>query len=434
MDGRKKSFSDVVVIGFTMFAVFFGAGNLIFPPYLGMTAGKDWFVGFLCFILADAGLAIMTVMSVMEGDGTITSCLSRMGRGASKLVATIAMACVGPLICIPRTAATTYEMGILPLVPGMNSWVFSAIFFVTVFLLTVRPSKVVDIIGKFLTPLMLLTIAVLVIKGVVSPIGPIRPDSLAGSVAKEGFLAGYQTMDVLGALAITIVLVDNISQKGYEKKGEKQRVMFRSGLVAAAGLFAVYCGLTYLGATASSMDLGHVNQAGLVVLVTELLLQKFGVALLALIVIFACMTTAIGLTSSSAEYFHKMSGGKLSYKALVGAFCVFSMVVSNVGITAIINIASPILDIIYPVLLTQIVLTFFSGRIKKDSVYKGAALGALIVCIAGVAESRGAPLGFVHSLPLASIGLNWILPAALGGLIGHFVPSKTQTQASAENR
>lgn len=432
MDGQKKSPSDIVVIGFTMFAVFFGAGNLIFPPYLGMTAGKDWFVGFLCFILADAGLALMTVMSIMRGDGTITACLSRMGRGASRIVATVAMACVGPLICIPRTAATTYEMGILPLVPKMNSWVFSAIFFITVFLLTVRPSKVVDIIGKFLTPLMLLTIAVLVIKGVISPIGPIRPDSIAGSVAKEGFMAGYQTMDVLGALAITIVLVDNISQRGYKDKGERQRVMFRSGLVAAAGLFAVYCGLTYLGATASSMELGNVNQAGLVVLVTELLLQKFGVVLLALIVIFACMTTAIGLTSSSAEYFHKLSGGKISYTTLVGAFCLFSMVVSNVGITAIINIASPILDIIYPVLLTQIFLTFFSDRIKNDNVYKGAAIGALIVCAAGLAESRGAPLGFVHSLPLAAVGLSWIVPSVIGGLIGLLIPSKAKTPS--ENR
>lgn len=429
MDGKKKNRSDVVIIGFTMFAVFFGAGNLIFPPYLGMTAGRDWFVGFICFILADAGLALMTVMSVMRGDGTITACLARMGNGASRLVATVAMACVGPLICIPRTAATTYEMGILPLLPKMNSWVFSAIFFVVVYLLTVRPSKVVDIIGKFLTPMMLLTIAVLVIKGIMTPIGPIRPEGVAGSVAKEGFMAGYQTMDVLGALAITIVLVDNISQRGYMEKKERQKVMFRSGLVAAAGLFAVYCGMTYLGATASSMELGDVNQAGLVVLVTELLLKRFGVVLLALIVIFACMTTAIGLTSSSAEYFHKLSGGRISYTALVGAFCLFSMVVSNVGITTIINIASPVLDIIYPVLLTQIFLTFFSDKIKKDGVYKGAALGALIISIAGLAESRGAPLAFVNSLPLASIGLNWIAPSIIGGIIGHFLPGKVKTQS-----
>ncbi|MEA4920852.1 MAG: branched-chain amino acid transport system II carrier protein [Clostridiaceae bacterium] len=426
---KKVSMSDTVVVGFAMFAVFFGAGNLIFPPYLGMLSGKSWFLGFLCFVIADAGLAMMTVLAMIRGNGTIFSVVGRLGKKTSVLLATVSIICVGPLLCIPRTCATTYEMGMLPIVPGFNSWAFAFVFFALVFFLTIRPTAVVDVIGKFLTPALLLTLAILFIKGILSPIGEIAPVSADVNVAKEGFMAGYQTMDVLGALAITLVIVGDVAKKGYISKKSSFKVISYSSIIATIGLFLSYCGLAYLGATASTLDLGDINQAGLVVKVTELLLNKFGVVLLALIVLFACLTTAVGLVSSASEYFSDLSKGKISYGKLVTFMCLSGMVISNVGITAIINLATPILNVIYPVLLTQICLSFFNDKIKNDNVFKWSAMGALIVCIIGVAGDFGAPVSFVDKLPFASLGLEWILPAIAGGVIGAFIPSKKEPPA-----
>ncbi len=421
---KKHMMKDVIVVGFAMFAIFFGAGNLIFPPYLGMMAGEEWFKGFLCFILADAGLAVMTVLAIIHSGGDVMQVFGRLGRVPARLLVTLAMFCVGPLICIPRTCATTYEMGMVPLFPGFSSWIFAAVFFMLVFFLTVRPSAVVDIIGKVLTPVLLLALAVLFIKGVITPIGAIRTGAAAINAAGAGFLAGYQTMDVLGAMAITMVVVQTVRNKGYMTRKSQNTIVFRASFVAVLGLFAVYCGLTYLGATTSMLELGEINQTGLVVLVTDLLLQKVGVVMLAVIVTFACLTTAIGLVSSGAEYFGSLTGGRLSYAAWVGILCVSGMVISNAGITAIINVATPILNIIYPILIGQVILSYFDEKIKNDHIYMGTAIGTLLACLLGVAADFGMIPNVTGLLPLASIGFYWVLPAVLGGIVGACIPMR----------
>lgn len=422
--GAKGSLKDIIVVGFAMFAIFFGAGNLIFPPYLGMISGEEWFKGFLCFMIADGGLAIMTVLAMIRYDGTIWCMLKRLSKPAAGLLATITMLCVGPLLCIPRTCATTFEMGVLPLFPEFSPWLFGVLFFGAVFVLTVRPNSVIDIIGKFLTPALLLTLGVLFAKGVISPIGGISTAAPAVNVAQEGLLAGYQTMDVFGALAITLVVVNTVKGKGYREEKALFGVVSKSSLVAVAGLFLVYCALSFLGATSSELDLGAVNQAGLVVTITELLLRRFGVVLLAVIVLFACLTTAIGLTSSSAEFFSRLVKNKVSYPVMVGIVCITGTVISTVGISVIIELASPLLNIIYPVVLTQIILSFFNEKIANDHVYRGAAVGAFIVCTLEVISGFGMEMPFLAYLPFVSVGLSWLLPAALGGVIGALIPMR----------
>ena len=413
----KSSLKDVIVVGFAMFAIFFGAGNLIFPPYLGMVSGQEWFKGFLCFMIADAGLAVMTVLAMIRYDGTVWSMLRRLSKPAAAVMATVAMLCVGPLLCIPRTCATTFEMGVLPLFPECSPWLFGALFFGAVFILTVRPSAVIDIIGKFLTPALLLTLAVLFVKGVIHPIGTISTAAPAVNVAQEGLLAGYQTMDVFGALAITLVVVNTVKEKGYSEEKLRFSVISKSSIVAALGLFFVYCALSFLGATSSELELGAVNQAGLVVTITELLLQRFGVVLLAVIVLFACLTTAIGLTSSSAEFFSRLTKNKISYPVMVGIVCAVGLVISTVGISTMIDFASPILNIIYPIILTQIILSFFNEKIANDNVYRGAAIGAFIVCTLDVIAGFGVELPFLQYLPLDSVKLSWMLPATVWWLM-----------------
>lgn len=424
MEQRKTRFSDVFVIGFAMFAVFFGAGNLIFPPFLGMQAGKSWFPGFLCFVLADVGLAILTMLVlVRRQDSGAGELLSGLGRVPAKIVSVTVMLCVGPLLCIPRTGATTFEMAIQPLLPGFPSWLFSLLFFGIVFLLTLRSSSVVDVIGKVLTPLLLLTLAVLCVKGIFAPIGEIGPAPDLGQVMKDGFLSGYQTMDVLGSIVMVVMISGAAVKKGYVDGRSKFRVILLASGVAAACLFAVYCGLTYLGATVSMKELREVNQTGLVVLVTQLLLKRVGVYLLALIVFFACLTTAVGLVSSTAEYFTKLLK-KVPYPVVTAVICGCGILIGTVGISAIIKIASPILNIMYPLLLTQIFISLIPALRRREYACRGAAIGAMLVCIPDTICDLGLHLGFVKQLPLAELGFAWVPFAVAGCLIGALLPER----------
>lgn len=421
---KKASMGDILVIGFAMFAMFFGAGNLIFPPYLGMVGGDQWFTGFLAFIIADGGLAVLTVLAMIRKDGSFWCVIDRIGDLPAKILASVAILTVGPMLCIPRTCATTFEMGIVPLFPGFNTWVFSIIFFGIVYLLTIRPSAVVDIIGKFLTPLLLIVLAVLVVIGIINPIGEIADVTLVDSIAKEGILAGYQTMDVLVSLAVTLMLVGNAARKGYNSKKERMGVISKASAVALLGLSLVYGGLTYLGATTSSLGLGvGMNQTALVVMITETLLGKAGIVLLSVIVFFACLTTAIGLVSAAADFFSELSNGRVKYGLLVALICIFAAVIANVGISMIIALASPVLNIIYPVLLTQTILSFFDDTIKNHNVNRCVAIGTIVMAIFGVLADIGAEAFlFVHSLPLAEYGFFWLVPAIVCGIIGAFIP------------
>lgn len=421
---KTPRFMDAVIVGFAMFATFFGAGNMIFPPFLGRLSGEQWFIGFLCFILADAGLAIMTVLAMIRLDGSIWAVFRRLGKIPSKVVTVTAMFIVGPALCIPRTCATTFEMGVLPFFPNFSPWIFGILFFGIVFLLIMHRTRVVDIIGKYMTPILLVSLAALVIRGAVAPIGRITGGTDPITTANEGFLAGYQTMDVLGALAFTLIVIRDVRTKGYNTHKSSMAIVLRASMVTFAGLFLVYGGLCYLGATASSLDLGSFNQTSLLVSITHGLLGNFGMALLAVIVLFACLTTAIGLASSSGDFFYHLINKKIHYKWIVGLTCVAGVIISNVGISAMIALATPLLNILYPLLLTQIILCFFNEKIKKDSVFQGAALGALLVCILAVAAEYGAPTGFVYSLPLSSLGLYWILPAAVGAVLGALIPAR----------
>ncbi len=422
MEKKRSVLSQAVVAGFALFAVFFGAGNLIFPPYLGMEAGHGWFKGFLCFVTADAGLALLTVLATVRSAGTMEEMLAPLGRIPARLLSLALVLCVGPLVAIPRTGATTYELGVKQLLPEIPPLVFGLLFFGVVALLTVRPTAVVDIIGRVLTPILLITLAVLCIKGILTPIGEIGPGIENYNVPKEGFLAGYQTMDALGAIPLTVIILKSVKQNGFRSGKDQMRVMLPGSLVAFLGLFAVYGGLCYLGATTSLMDMGEINQTSLVVTVTQILLKRFGVVLLGLIVLFACLTTAIGLTSSAADFFSTLLKKKVSYSTLVMIICGLGVAISNAGISAIIAVASPVLTVIYPIFLTQIILSFFSGTIRKKTVYRGAALGALIVSVLDTAAGLfGWEMTLLHRLPLASFGFAWLVPAVIGGVIGALI-------------
>lgn len=424
---KKASFADIAVIGLALFAMFFGAGNLIFPPYLGTNAGKEWFIGFICFFIADVGLALVAILAMIKsGDVSMNGVTRKLGRIPSTIVNTLMVLCIGPFLAIPRTAATTFEMGVMPLFPSIRSWMFGAVFFLLVLLFTIRPSGVVDVIGKFLTPVLVLCLMAMIIIGFLHPIGDISSVSKVDTI-KEGVMAGYQTLDVVASMVFIIIVLSAAKNKGYTESADVMSIVIKSSIFSAVFLFIIYGGLAFLGATTSAGGFENYNQAGLVVAITQSLIGNYGVLVLAIIVFFACLTTAIGLTSSCASYFEELTKGKVSYKKMVIAIIAFSYIVSNFGISTIISVAAPILNLLYPVVLVMVLLSFFSSRIKNNNVYAFAALFALLASAAEVLSGFGLPLEWIHKLPLGAYQCGWVVPAILGGIIGTFLPASEKS-------
>lgn len=437
----KNTNKDIIIVGFALFAMFFGAGNLIFPPFLGLISGESWMTGFSGFILADVGLALLAIAAAAKCGGDVNKILGRAGKSLSKVVGIAIMICLGPLLAIPRTAATTFEMGVQPIIGNtVSPVIFSIIFFAIVLLLTIRPSKVVDIIGKVLTPALLVALALLIIKGIITPLGQISPDTLVDNVFSNGVSQGYQTMDALGAVALSTIIIASLHNKGYESNSEKVSLTIKAGIVAGVALCFVYGGLTFLGATISQnfagQDISSISQASLIVGITEQLLGYPGKAILGIIVALACLTTAIGLTSATGQYFTKITNNKLKYEVVVVVVCVFSAIVSNFGVDMIIKFSAPILDMVYPVTILLVITTLFKDQIKNDNAIKGSAYVTLIISILGVVNSLSKTYGlpvhipFLEVLPFAKIGFNWIVPAIVGGILGNLV--KTSNCMSVE--
>lgn len=415
-----KKIVDIIVVGFAIFSMFFGAGNLIFPPYIGMTSGSGWLISYLGFIISDVGMILLSIIAIARA-GSYQAVLGRAGKKFGLALEVIIMLCLGPILIIPRTGATTFEISIAPLTNSIGPVMFSIIFFALTFILTVKPNKVVDIIGKFLTPILLLTLAALIVKGILSPLGDLSSASDLQSLFSTGLAQGYQTMDALGSGGIAALIIATFLAKGYKDKKEVTSLTIKSSLVAAVGLILIYSGLAYLGATVSNIYDASISQTALLIAITKGLLGSSGGILLSIVVAFACLTTSIGLTSVTARYFEELSNKKFKYQHLVTLICVFSAVISNFGVDKIISIAAPILTILYPVALVLVLMVSFGNMFTKNSTYKGAAYATLLVSTLTVIDNLGVNINLIHALPFDRLGFNWIIPAIIGGIIGTFI-------------
>lgn len=424
----KNHLKDCVVIGFALFSMFFGAGNVIFPPYLGLQSGSEWLLGFVAYYISDIGLAMLTIFVLLRTDGP-DGITGHLGKVPAALLMSVVVLCIGPLVAIPRTAATTFEMSVLPLLPSASSLVVSVIFFALILLLCIKESAVVDIVGKVLTPLLLLGLLVLIVKGIVSPLGTPSDMTWVDSVISTGLKAGYQTMDVLAAMVFGIIILKSASDKGYKDSAERNAVVQGAAILSGVLLLIVYLGLAYLGASVSRIYKNPLTRAELIINIVTLLLGKVGVVVFGIVVALACVTTAVALVSSAASFFCNLSGGKIKYSLLVTVICVFSAAAANLGLDRIVAFASPILNVVYPPMLVIILLSIAGGKLP-DWLYRvcvGAALAFSAVCT----FSRGK---FISSLPLYGMDLAWLLPTlvVLAVCLAVSIVLKRRPEAEAE--
>ncbi|MEG0250624.1 MAG: branched-chain amino acid transport system II carrier protein [Peptostreptococcus sp.] len=437
MDHKTIRVKDVFVVGFALFAMFFGAGNLIFPPYLGVVSGSKWWISFLGFLFADAGLSLLVIISLTKFNGEMDALFNRVGKRFAAVMGSVIVICIGPLIAVPRTAATTYEVGILPTIgPGFNRIIFSIIFFAIVLALTIKPSKVVDIVGQFLTPVLLISLAVLIIKGAVSPLGEMSNKVLIeGGLFSRGVKEGYQTLDSLGAFVFASIIIASLVDRGYKEEKIKIKATIMAGTITAVGMILVYGGLAYLGATVSTNYGADIDSTALLVAITYRLMGNGGKILLAIMIALACLTTAIGVTSSCGLFFSRLSKNKISYEKIVLTVCILSAIVSNFGVTQILSFALPILLVVYPGALTLVVLGLFNEKIKDDIVFRIAAATSLIfsfiVVVSGLLGNETIP-NLVAKFPLADFGFEWVVPVLISVIIG-FMLSKKRSSSNLDD-
>ncbi len=418
---------DAIILGFAIFSMYFGAGNIIFPPYLGLTSASDWQISFFSYFLADIGFATVAMFALLKVGGNVDDLTNKLGKLAGILLMSSIILCIGPLIALPRTGATTYEMLVVPLFGDTlsNSIITSIIYYGLIMFFTFKPTTMIEILGKVLTPLLFFGLMILIIKGFITPIGEIKQNISNDNLFFDGLIMGYQTLDVLAALAFGIIIIKIVKAKGYENKKTSFKLVGIASILAAFGIMLVYFGLSYLGATTSSLFDENIAKAVLLNKIINILFGDYGNIFLGIVVFLACFTTGAALVSVTSEYFSKLSNRKLSYKFLVIVVTLFSIFVTNIGLEQIISFAGPILGIVYPAAIVLVVLTFFDKYIKNDNVYKFSAFSAMIFSFLEVISSTTElKMEFLKSLPFSSEGLAWLVPAVIFGFVGFFIKQK----------
>lgn len=410
----KKQSRDIVVVGFALFAMFFGAGNLIFPPLLGVQAGSAYPAVAAGFLLAGVGIPLLGVLATAKAGGRIEDLAGKVSRRFSVLLGIVIILCIGPLFAIPRTAATAYEVGVFPLYPQSAPWMTSLVFFAITLYFAINPSNVINHIGKFLTPILLVVLSILIVRAFTHPLGTPVVQEGGGWLAR-GVLEGYQTMDALASVIFTTIVVGSIAAKGYSDKKEQLKITALSGMLAAALLLIVYGGLTYIGASASAHYPPDIDRTQLILSIVHQLLGRFGTIILGVAISMACLSTAIGLVSSTGEFFSNLTKERIPYRGVVLLTCFVSFWLSILGVEAIIGFAGPVLAIVYPPVIVLIVLNLLGKAFQETHVYRPAVFGAMFVSALEVAtETFSLPLtGALSWLPLHDQGFGWISGAIL---------------------
>lgn len=417
-------------VGLMLFALFFGAGNLIFPPALGQAAGEMVWQSMAGFFITGVGLPLLGVIALARTGGGLQSLTERVNPLFGSVFAIILYLAIGPFFGIPRTGTVAFEMAALPFLPeGMNSglplFLFTVLFFAITYWLALNPSKLVDRIGNILTPLLLLIIGSVLVKALITPVGKLgqsTPEYKSSPLVK-GFMDGYLTMDTLGALAFGIVVITAVKKPDMNKEAVTKMVV-KAGVIAAVCLAGVYGILAYLGAT--SQGLGRSENGGQIL--TNVVFQLFGEPgnlLLGLAVALACLTTSVGLVTATGEFAHKMFP-KLSYKVVILGLSLFSAGVANIGLSQLISVSVPVLTAIYPVAIVLIILSFFHEAFSgRQEVYLGSIIATALVSIADGLKAFGINLGTIDQvyshIPLYADGIGWLVPAIIGAVVGFII-------------
>ena len=419
---------DILLTGFALFAMLFGAGNLIFPPMLGYETNSSWVPTMLAFTITGVGFPFLGILSVSIVGNGIKDFANRVSPTFSKIFAIISILAIGPMLAIPRTGATAYEITFL--YNGMESSIYKYIYLICYFgiviLFSLRANKVIERVGKILTPILLILLFLIIIKGIFFANLSVKPD-IYPHAFKRGFLEGYQTMDTIASIAYAGIILKAIKSGRNLTQKQEFSFLIKSGLVAILSLALIYGGFALVGAKMHSV-LVTKDKIELLVKTTSYLLGGYGNLILAICVAGACLTTAIGLVATVGEFFSSITSFK--YENIVIFTVIISFLLSILGVESIIRISVPILIFIYPVMISLIILNLFGKYIKNDYVYKGVVLFTGIIGLIESLESLGIKNYYTNSileiLPFSDYGLTWLFPGLIGYILFSLMFRKVQ--------
>ncbi|KAA8820248.1 branched-chain amino acid transport system II carrier protein [Bifidobacterium rousetti] len=440
LDARRLDARQRLVMTFTFFSMFFGAGNLIFPPFVGAQAGSSALPAAVGFIVSAVGLPILGVLAVTFAGG-FDALAGRISPRFALLLGLAIILTIGPCFAIPRTATTSFEMMVAPFVASDSRWiaqlVYSLVFFALSFVFAQHPEKLSKVLGRFMGPLLLTLIAVLFVACLVHGIGrSVAPmgDYASGQMAR-GFLDGYQTMDLLAALYFGIVISANIRAQRIDDERQVQVETAYAGVGTGVLLILIYGALSYVGVVSgaiAAIDPSSDTGATVLTNLTSSVFGTAGTAFLGVVFVIACLNVCTGLICTCATYFHTkfptVGGRTVSYRAWQLLFTVFSFVVSNAGLSLIIKVSVPVLSALYPIsiVLVLLALTHRVLGARLPRVYRWTVLLVGVVAFAGCVSSLAAVFGAsipwldaaLALLPLQSYSLGWVMPAVLGIVCG----------------
>lgn len=447
---RRLLFTDKMITmikkasltGLLLFGMFFGAGNLIFPPSLGALSGEQFWSAILGFVLSGVGIAILAlVIGMLNPKGYVDEISQKISPWFATLYLVILYLSIGPFFAIPRTATVAYEVGISPmLAEGMNEIgliVFTLLYFAAAYFIALNPSKILDSIGRILTPIFALLIVILVVLGI-TKYGLNSPQAAIGDYAKSafgsGFIEGYNTLDALASVAFSVVAVQTLKQLGFSSRKEYVATIWLVSIVVALGFSVLYIGLAYFGnhfPVPTDVMNSDINK-GVYILsqATQAIFGKSAQWFLAVMVAITCFTTTAGLIVSTSEFFADRFP-RFSYRVYATIFTLLGLAVANLGLNAIIQFSLPVLLILYPVTIAIVMLVIVNKWLALSKV--GMQLTVAFVTLVSMASVLGeqfqisALTAWVNYLPFANISLPWLIPSLVGLGFALFLPRRQKS-------
>ncbi len=426
---------DIFVVGFMLFALFFGAGNLIFPTALGFQSGEYFLSAILGFILTGVGLPLLSVIVGSISENGYRESLKQIHPVYSIIFLIVVYLTIGPFFAIPRTATTAYEIGVVPFLQqstSMSLFFFSVLFFLLVLFVALNPNSLADNIGKYLTPTLLVTILILIIRTITMYYSN---DPQAADVSFElqapsiiGFTEGYLTMDAIGAIAFSIIVLNSIRNLGVTNRKDLLIGTVKSSFLAALLLGLVYIGLGWTGNQVMlNTGLPEKQNLGTFLLqyVSNEAFGALGIILLGTIVFLSCLTTATGLISAVSEYFNSLFP-KISYKTFAVLFTIVSFILANQGLDQVIKTSVPVLNVIYPIAMSTVLLLLFTYFIPSPrlSLQIPVIVVSLISLLSMVHANGWLQADWLEILPLYSYQLEWIPLLVNGYVMGYLAGMK----------
>ena len=405
---------EVLVTAFALFSLFFGAGNLILPPFLGYSSGNDWFIVTIGFAITAVFIPILGILAHAKLQGTMFD----FGKKVSPIFSSIycfAVYIIAISLPAPRTASVTHEMAIAPFF-NSSALLTSTIYFALVFVFVLNRSKILDLIGQYLTPLIGLILLSIIFIGIVTSPVAVSQTFLEAPIV-NGILEGYQTFDAIGAVVVGAVIVISLNLKGNNSYNDKKEFIAKSGWIAGGGLLVIYAGLILCGSLFQTEFPKDATRIEILTGLSTFTLGHIGTLILSVLVALACFTTAVGIVTGTCDYVKGLfKDSQVAYVITAILGCLIGILVGSFNVSFIIDIALPALMFIYPITIILILLNLLPDQYASKLVFRLVVFVTILFSIPDFLQfliAKEKVQFLLDIIPFSNFSLGWVIPATI---------------------